>query len=89
MLANGWSQDDPALEFAVTEVYEAACKGALSMRERQERDRADGAPWIAAPARPAPPELTPEELAYLVERLAGVNDPVGAGALAKLEAMRK
>lgn len=41
------------------------------------------------PAGPAPgdaPVLSAEEIAYLVERLAGVNDPVGVSARAKLEA---
>ncbi|WP_099863859.1 hypothetical protein [Pararhizobium haloflavum] len=33
------------------------------------------------------PSLTADEIAYLIERLAGVNDPIGASALAKLEAM--
>lgn len=43
--------------------------------------------------RPKPPaaprlEFTPEEIDYLIERLHGVNDPVGASACEKLRALR-
>jgi len=38
-----------------------------------------------APGDP-PPDLTRDEIAYLIDRLGGVNDPVGASALAKLRA---
>lgn len=56
----------------------------LTLRQRQERDREHGEAWTGRKHRPEEMPLTPEEIAYLIERLAGVNDPTGASALAKL-----
>lgn len=39
------------------------------------------------PAPGDPPALTAEQIAYLIERLGGVNDPVGIGAREVLERM--
>ncbi len=75
------------------EVYLRAChewdesrKGRPTLRQRQEAARARGEKWVSP--LPGPPmtrlALTDEEADYLREKLAGVNDPVGAAVLAKL-----
>jgi hypothetical protein len=60
----------------------------LTYGQRQDLAAWLGLKWVAPRYLKEPrPALTPEEIAYLVERLEGVNDPVGASALAKLRAM--
>lgn len=74
------------LFFAVERAFEAAHRDDPTMRERQEY-RA----FKRSMETPRPPRarLTQTEIEYLIDRLQGVNDPLGIRALAVLQAMRR
>lgn len=71
---------DHHLFFAISRAMEAYAQQFPKLKERQQV-RARLFPMVSAPA---PPKLTEEEIAYLIERLAGVNDPVGQSILKKI-----
>lgn len=81
----GRGLDPVALHFEAIRVYEDRHKNDETHRQRSERLRRE---WAAKrEARPRD-KLTAEEIAYLIDRLDGVNDPVGQSAKAALEAMQ-
>ncbi len=73
--------------FEASRQYRERHKNDPTYRQRQEAAKARGEKWVAPAASPADKRLNRAELAYLIERLAGVNDPLGAAALAKLRDM--
>lgn len=74
---------EPHLGFALARAMEDYQRGQPSFRKRQEIMKAIR--WASAvPLHHL--TLDQEEMAYLRERLAGVNDPVGQRILAKLDA---
>jgi len=78
--------------FAAIKEYQRRHANDPTYRERIEAARARGEKWVSpaktTTSRPSPPSLTADEIGYLLERLVGVNDPLGASAAAKLSAMR-
>jgi len=76
-------EDSFRLSFAVSREMEKYQQTQPSMRERQQIMKR-----IYPPVR-LPPSLalTNEERAWLIERLDGVNDPIGVDILAKLRAI--
>lgn len=86
LLADGHA-DDHTLHFAVVREQERRAKGKPTLRQRQDAHKAARAlVWglLGCPTRPRSLWLSGEELDYLRERLAGVNDPVGQSILEKL-----
>lgn len=70
------------LHFEAIRIYEDRHKDDLTYRQRQIKRRAELA------ANPPPRRyLNAEEVAYLIDRLGGVNDPVGQSAREVLERM--
>lgn len=67
--------------FAVGRAWEDYHQGVPRLRERQEWHRFHGA--MRALKRPL--QLTAEDMAYLIERLASINDPQGIRIREKLE----
>lgn len=86
LIADGAVPGSPELHFSIEHAWVEQNKGKPNFRERQEAARARGEKWVSP--LPGPPmtrlALTDEEAAYLREKLAGVNDPVGAAVLAKI-----
>lgn len=82
LLAEG-VPNDYRLLFAVERAYEEEMRHQLTYQQRQDLARWLGLKWVARRTTETT-ELTDEELAYLIERLAGVNDPVGQSTLAKV-----
>lgn len=70
---------EPGLSFAVARRIEDYQRTQPSMRERQQIMSR-----IYPPKRSPAPPLTEEELAWLIDRLEGVNDPIGLDILDKL-----
>lgn len=64
-------------------IYMDRHKNDLTLRQRQELARQER---LANP--PPRSRLNAEEIAYLIDRLAGVNDPIGQSARETLEAMK-
>ncbi|MCR6673254.1 hypothetical protein [Devosia ginsengisoli] len=76
--------DPTAKRFAAIHAYEERHKDDLTLRQAQAKR--------AAERKASPPSrswLNAEEIAYLIERLAGVNDPMGLSARSTLRAMQK
>lgn len=74
------------LHFEAIQLYELAHKDDLTYRQKSIRRRKALAEFAAA--NPAPrSRLNAEEIAYLIDRLSGVNDPIGASAREVLERM--
>jgi hypothetical protein len=83
LVAEGFKPGSAELHFAVVKAYEDAHANDLTLRQRQQARKSDR----IDPRAPEEFPLTEEEIAYLAERLEGVNDPVGSAALAKLNHM--
>lgn len=81
LIAEGMSPGSIELHFAVVNAYEAAHKNDPTFRERQ-------AAWREKNPTQVINVLTVEEIDYIVERLAGANDPLGMSAKEKLIRMR-
>lgn len=81
LIAEGFDENDLGFSFKVSKRYMENHANDLTFKERQKI-------WLAEQAakHPSKPmlEFTDEELAYLLERLAGVNDPIGMDILDKL-----
>jgi hypothetical protein len=73
--------DHIKLFFAISRAMEAYGRQFPKMSERQRVMQA----IYPLPKAKAPVALSEEEVAYLIERLAGVNDPIGQGMREKLE----
>jgi len=90
LLAEGYA-DDHTLIFAVSRAETEAARDRLTFRQKQDLARWIGLKWVARqmPHAAAPvgasDEFTADELAFLVEKLAGVNDPRGLSALKRAE----
>jgi hypothetical protein len=67
------------LHFAVVSAYDEAHKNDPTYRERSE----------TFSAKTKHTGLSNEEISYLIDRLEGVNDPLGQSALVKLKGMLK
>lgn len=86
LLAEG-HPDDHRMIFAISREQERIAATRLTTRQRQDLARWLGLKWVT----PHPSDVrrhlnfTDAELAYLADRLAGVNDPEGAAILAKIE----
>ncbi|RVC71319.1 hypothetical protein EN759_00450 [Mesorhizobium sp. M00.F.Ca.ET.038.03.1.1] len=81
LIAEGMAPGSIELHFAVVRAYEDAHKNDPTFRERQ-------AAWREKNTTELINLLSVEEIDYLVERLSGVNDPIGTEALRKLITMR-
>lgn len=76
LILNGYKPGSAELHFAVVAAYERAHRHDPSYRERQ-------ADWLSRQPQIGP-DLTREEIEYLLEKTKGVNDEVGASAFVKL-----
>lgn len=85
LLAEGHPDKHPDLYFAVERAFVAAHADDPTMRERQEWHAFARA--MKAP-RPKRRYFTTAELDYLLERLEGVNDPLGIRCLDVLRNLR-
>lgn len=81
LIAEGMEPGSIELHFAVVHAYEASHKNDPTFSERQ-------AAWREKNTTQLINLLSVEEIDYLVERLSGVNDPIGTEALRKLITMR-
>ncbi|UVK46778.1 hypothetical protein BPNPMPFG_002486 [Mesorhizobium sp. AR07] len=81
LIAEGMEPGSVELYFAVLAAYVEAHKNDPTFRERQ-------ATWREKNPTQLINVLTVEEIDYLVERLAGANDPLGISATEKLISMR-
>lgn len=60
----------------------------LSFKQRQDLAKWLGLPWAGVRSGPST-SLSLEEIAFLLDKLSGTNDPLGLSAAEKLEAMAK
>jgi hypothetical protein len=72
------------ISLAVSRAYTEAHKDDLTLSQRQDLARWRGEKWVTPYAKPND-RLTPAEIEWLAERLAGVNDPIGVEVLRKLK----
>lgn len=86
LIAQGMDPESPELRFAVERAWEKDMEAKPTFRERQEHWQFENN--CRAFKNRKPPPLTVAELDYLIERLAGINDPEGQRLRAKLEKMR-
>lgn len=75
------------IHFDAIKVYQENHKNDPSYRERQEAARNRGEKWVTPIESKTTSNfsLEKEEIEYLLEKLAGVNNPIGLQILSKLE----
>ena len=76
--------DDATIIFAVSKAYTEAHKNDLTFSQQQDLARWNREKWITPQPRKSN-ALTADEIEWLADRLAGVNDPIGVAILSKLK----
>lgn len=77
LLSEGYPPNSPELHFAVVRKYEQNHAYDLTYDQRTRQ-------WLANQPIAPSAELTEVEIDYLLERLEGVNDPLGQAVVEKL-----
>lgn len=83
LIGQGYEAGSMELFFAEKKEFEKALQAAPTMRERQERA------GIFSKSKYTHLPLSEEQIAYLKDKLAGINDPVGISILAELDIRSK
>lgn len=90
LISEGYDPKDPRLIFAVSKAYHEAHKDDLTFSQKQDLARWKGERWVAPHSSNVTSRLvfSDEEQDYLIEKLFGVNDPIGQMIIEKLKKAR-
>jgi hypothetical protein len=89
MQAAGWDRKDVRFTFEAGKRYQASKANDLTFKQRQDLAKWLGLAWAGGAGSSRPASFTADELAYIADRLAGANDPIGQAVLGKIVATRR